>query len=122
MRQPNQKGLYNKATIQYDEAEIATAASECDNHIVYKCEKELPKDILNLENEVLQQPLSVENVLKRKVEIPDSVKNFYKALCTGEDEAKKQYLQENSDLLSQVLQMPYIHVPVGNFSLENVYH
>lgn len=89
MRQPNQKGLYNKATILYDEAEIATAASECDNHIVYKCEKELPRDILNPENKVLEEPLSGENVLKRKVEIPDSVKNFYKALCTGEDEAKK---------------------------------
>lgn len=89
MRQPNQKGLYNKATIQYDEAEIATAASKCDNHIVYKCEKELPRDILNPENKVLEEPLSGENVLKRKVEIPDSVKNFYKALCTGEDEAKK---------------------------------
>ena len=46
-------------------------------------------DILNLENQVLEEPLSVENILKEEVEIPDSVRNFYKALYTGEDEAKK---------------------------------
>ena len=73
------------------------------------------RDILNLGNQVSEEPLSVENILKEEVEIPDSVKNFYKALYTGKDEAQKQYLQENPDLLSQVLQMPYI-------SLENIYH
>ena len=46
------------------------------------------KDILNLENPVLKKPLSVKNILKGEVKIPDLVKNFYKALYTGEDEAK----------------------------------
>ena len=32
--------------------------------------------------------MSVENILKGEVKIPDSIKNSYKALYTGEDEAK----------------------------------
>ena len=50
--------------------------------------KKLHKDILNLENPVLKKPLSVKKILKGEVKIPDLVKNFYKALYTGEDEAK----------------------------------
>ena len=35
--------------MKYDEAfQLATAASESDNHIVYKCAKKLHRDILNL--------------------------------------------------------------------------
>ena len=48
--------------------------------------KKLRRDILNLENQVLEGPLSVEKILKGEVEIPDSVKKFYKALYTGIDE------------------------------------
>ena len=63
--------------MKYDEAfQLATAASESDNHIVYKHAKKLHRYILNLENQVLEEPLSVENTLKGEVEIPDSVKNF----------------------------------------------
>ena len=72
--------------MKFDEA---AAVSESNNHIVCKCAKKLRRDILNLENQVLEEPLSVENILKEEVEIPDSVRNFYKALYTGEDEAKK---------------------------------
>ena len=46
------------------------------------------RDILNLENKVLEEPLGVEDILKGEVDMPDPVKNFYKALCTG-DEAEK---------------------------------
>ena len=35
--------------MKYDEAfQLATAASESDNHVVYKCAKKLHRDILNL--------------------------------------------------------------------------
>ena len=54
----------------------------------YKCTKKLRRDILNLENKVLEEPLGVEDILKGEVEMPDPVKNFYKALCTG-DKAEK---------------------------------
>ena len=76
--------------MKYDEAfKLATATSESVSDIVYKCAKKLRRDILNLENQFLEEPLPVENILKGEVEIPDSVKNFYKALYTGEDEPKK---------------------------------
>ena len=50
-----------------------------------KCTKKLRRDILNLENKVLEEPLGVEDILKGEVEMPDPVKNFYKALCTGDE-------------------------------------
>ena len=55
--------------MKFDEAfQLATVVSENDNHIPYKCAKKLRRDILNLENQVLEEPLSVENILKGEVE------------------------------------------------------
>ena len=46
--------LYNKPTMKFDEAfQLATAVSESDNHILYKCTKKLRRDIFNPENQVL---------------------------------------------------------------------
>ena len=75
--------------MKFDEAfQLATAVSENDNHIPYKCAKKLRRDILNLENQVLEEPLSVENILKGEVEKTQS-KNFHKALYIRENEVKK---------------------------------
>ena len=83
--------------MKFDKAfQLATAVSESDNHIVYKRAKKLRRDIPHLENQVLEEPLSVENILKGEVKILDSVKNSYKALYTGEDEAKKNKQKKNS--------------------------
>ena len=83
------------------------------------------RDILNLENKVLEEPLDVEDILKGEDEMPDPVKNFYKALCTG-DEAEKPISSRKFRFveLSRVFQKPYIHVPEGwgDFSLESIYH
>ena len=45
---------------------------------------------------MFEEPLSVENILKGEAEIPVPVKNFCKALYTGEDEAKKTVFSRKS--------------------------
>ena len=76
--------------MKFDEAfQLATTTSGSDKHIVYKCAKKFCRDTLHLENQVLEEPQSLENILKNEVEIPKSLKKFYKALYTREDEAKK---------------------------------
>ena len=77
------------------------------------CAYKLRRDILNLENKVLEEPLRVEDILKSDVEIPDPVKKITKHYTQEKMKHKNLYLQEKSDLLSHVLQKPYIQVPGG---------
>ena len=79
--------------MKFDEAfQLATAVSESDNHILYKCTKKLRRDIFNLENQVLEEPLSVENILKGEVQIPDSAINSTKHYTQEKMKQKKYYL------------------------------
>ena len=58
------------------------------------------KEILPLEQKPLEEPLTVENVMDGIVEIPDSHKEFYKILYTGnvneQCSARKSYMIEGS--------------------------
>lgn len=77
--------------MKYDqEFQLVTEASKSENHIVYKCKKELCRYILNLENQLLEEPLSVENILKHEVEIPDSLGISTKYYTQEKIKQKKQ--------------------------------
>ena len=96
--------------MKYDqESQLATEASKSENHIVYKCKKELCRYILNLENQLLEEPVCWK-YLETWSWDTRLVRNFYKILYTGEDKAEKTNLQENPNLLSKMLQIHKLNV------------
>ena len=62
-----------------------------DDNVIWECAMKLRQQILNSEPQPLEEPLTVDAIMKGEAQIPDSVRNFFKLLYTGgNDEVSKR--------------------------------
>ena len=74
--------------------ELAKAGTQSDFLSIWQCANTSIKHILPLEQKPSEEPLTVENIIEGEVKIPESLKEFYKILYTGN--ANKQYSAKKS--------------------------
>ena len=81
-------------------SELAKTSSQSGFLSIWQCANKLRTCIVSLEQKPLEEPLTVENIIKGEVEVPESLKEFYKILCTGnaneQCSARKSYMIEGS--------------------------
>ena len=74
--------------------ELAKARTRSDFRSIWQCANTLIKHVLPLEQKPSEEPLIVENIIEGEVQIPESLKEFYKILYTGN--ANEQYSANKS--------------------------
>ena len=62
--------------------ELAKASAKSNFLSIQQGANKLRKDILSLEQKLLEEPLTVENIMEEEMEIAESLKDFYKILYT----------------------------------------
>ena len=67
--------------------QLARAQAKMDNiasdSVIWECAMKLRSDILNMEVQPLEEPLTVDSIMNGEVQVPDSVNKFLTVLYTG---------------------------------------
>ena len=95
--------VWKVGSVPFEHAtELAKASTQSDFLSMWHCANKLRKDIFSLEQKPLEEPLTVENIADGEVEIPASLKEFYKILYTGnaneQCSARKSHMIEGSSV------------------------
>ena len=78
-----------KKGMSLEEASTSAISTEQkDDKLMWECALKLRKEILDLKPEPLEEPLTVDDILKGEVKIPDSVNNFFTTLYVGNNLTK----------------------------------
>ena len=94
------KVIWKTGSMPLDQVYVCIESqSSSDTTLIKKCASILRDDILAMKCNELHEPLTVEDVLKGEVDIPDSLQTFFQNLYAGENETlsnKKERLANSS--------------------------
>ena len=91
----NKTVVWKKGNIKLDEAlRLAKINPESFHSMIWRCASKLRNDIFAVQSKQTCEPVTVDNITGRETISPDSVKSFFKMLCTGNLSTTEEYSSE----------------------------
>ena len=91
----NKTVVGKKGNVKFDEAlRLAKINPESSHPMIWRCASKLRNDIFVVQSKQICEPVTVDNITGREAISPDSVKSFFKMLCTGNLLTTEEYSSE----------------------------